>query len=179
MIVAARAQKDIYSTERAGIIERMTCALHPHARWHDGREAPTDHQPRVDGTPWAHAVAAACTWLRKHPDSDEHPAAADVLWCVIMQDGCATEMLRAAAALARDWRQHVPRVRRMAWDSPQLGEIEYAAGLVVIRCTSGLATRDKPKLDWQMWERLQRNGERLVWEWADTASRRAAAALGT
>jgi hypothetical protein len=86
-------------------------------------------------------------------------------------------MLRAATALAREWRGHVPRVRRMAWDSPQLGNVEYAAGLVVIRCTSGTLTRDKPKLDWPLWERLQRNGERTIWEWADTASRRAANAL--
>lgn len=175
--VATAQQADIFSHERAGIVERMTCALHPHARWHDEREATSEPQSRRDNTPWAHAVGAACTWLRKHPESTEHPAAADVLWCVVMQDGCATEMLRVATALTRVWRGHVPRVRRMAWDSPQLGEVEYAAGLVVIRCTSGIATRDKPKLDWALWERLQRNGERAFWDWADAASRRAAKAL--
>lgn len=178
MTAITAPQVDVYRHERAGIVERMTCALHPHTRWHDEREATSGSQPRIDNTPWAHAVGAACAWLRKHPDSGEHPAAADVLWCVVMQDGCANEMLRAATALARVWRGHIPRVRRMAWGSPQLGEVEYAAGIVVIRCTSGVATRDKPRLDWQLWEGLQRHGERAVWEWADTASRRAAAALG-
>lgn len=167
-------QVDVFEKERAGIIELLSSALHPSARWHDEREAWTARQPHADATPFAARAAKAVVWLHKHPDMDEPLAAADALWCVVMQEHCAAEMLRVATALARKWRGQIPRVRRMAWDSRELGEVEYAAGLVVIRCTHGEVTTDKPKLHPQLWRRLQDHGVRMVWDWADQAASRAA-----
>lgn len=174
---AVTQQSDVYGFERATLRERMEVALHPHARWRDAREAMGGMAHRADYTPWECTVAAAISWLRRHRDGAEHPAAADALWCLLVQEHCAAQMLAVATALARQWRNDISRVRRMTWDSPQLGEVEIAAGIMVIRCTSGVLTRDKPKLDWQLWERLQRSGERTVWDWARDAERRAGVVL--
>lgn len=172
-----RAAPDAFKLERSGIIERLSSALHPSAHWRDPREAGGVMRINSDATPFSARAAEAVVWLRKHPESHEVRAAADALWCIIVQDHCAVELLRVATALAREWRKHVPTVRRMAWDSSELGETEYAAGLIAIRCATGVVTRDKPKVSPQLWGRLQEQGVRIVWDWADTAASRAAKAF--
>lgn len=170
-------QVDVFAHERAGIIERLSSALHPSARWRDPREVGAPRQIHDDATPFSARAAQAIVWLRKHPDADEAPAAADALWCIVMQEHCAHEMLSVATALARDWRKHMPRVRRMAWDSRDLGNVEYAAGIIAIRCASGVVMTDKPELHPQLWRRLQESGVRTVWDWADHAATRASRAF--
>lgn len=170
-------QADIFSRERAGITEMLTSALHPSAHWHDPREARVPRHPGGDMTPFAQSAAEAIIWLRKHPAANEHPAAAAALWCMVMRENCAAQMLAVATALARRWRRQFASVRKMAWESRELGEVERAAEIVVIRCTSGVLTDDRPRLQAHLWRWLQNDGIDAVWGWADTAASRARRAL--
>lgn len=170
-------QVDVFDQRRAGIIEMFSSALHPHQLWRDPREQPIQRLYHADNTPLAQTVSQACYWLHDHPDSHEAPAAADALWCVVMQENCTTQAVRVATAIAREYRHRVPRVRRMEWESAELGQVEVAAGIVVFRCMTGITAHDKPDLHPALWRRLQSDGENWMWDWAEDAARRAAKAL--
>lgn len=168
---------DVFEHRRAGIFETLTCALHPHQRWRDPREVPVQRMYKADNTPFSQEVAQACYWMHNHPDEREPPAAADALWCVVDQENCAHSALHVMQEVIRWYRNRVPRVRRMAWQSDELLQVEIAAGIVTARCITGVRTLDKPKLHATLWHRLEADGTDCVWGWAEQAAARAARVL--
>lgn len=168
-------QVDIYKRERSGIIERLESGLHPHAPWRDPREVPVVASYRPDSTPLAHTLAGACVWLRTHTEG-QHDCSADLLWCVVMQDHCHDERRRVQVALMHAWLdvfgQRIVRGRN------GLASINEAARMLVQQVTTGIRRVEKVPIRWELWQRMEVRGERMLWSLADKASSRAMAALG-
>jgi hypothetical protein len=168
-------QTDIYSRERAGIIERLTSGLHPSARWRDPREQ-SAVSFRTDPTPLAHTLAGACVWLRNRK-TGRNDVSADLLWCFVMQEHCEAERQRVVCALVAAWLDMHTAVAKHARTPAGLASVQKAARMLVERCVTGVDSGQKIPVHWQLWRKMQESGERMLWELADTASRRASRAL--
>lgn len=169
-------QADIYSAQRHAITQRLETGLHPHAPWRDPREVSAGIMFRADNTPWAHTLAGACVWLRKNPIG-MHDVSSELLWCIVMQERCDVEAERVAVALKHAWiDMHAP-VAKLAQTLPGVASIEEAAAILVARCVTGVVTRRKIPIRWELWQKMKDSGERMLWGLTDKASRRAVAAL--
>lgn len=167
---------DIYNAQRHAIIQRLETGLHPHAPWRDPREVSAGIMFRADNTPWAHTLAGACVWLRKNKIG-MHDVSSELLWCIVMQERCDVEAERVAVALKHAWvDMHAP-VAKLAQTPAGTASIEQAATILVGRCVTGVITRRKIPLRWELWQKMKDSGERMLWGLADKASRRAVAAL--
>jgi hypothetical protein len=169
-------ESDIYAFQRGGIIQRMETGLHPHAPWRDPREVSAGLMFRADNTPWSHTLAGACVWLRKNP-LGMHDVSSELLWCIVMQERCDIEAARVATALKHAWvDMHAP-VAKHAQTPAGLVSIEDTAMILVSQIVTGVRTKAKIPVHWQLWRKMQESGERMLWALADRASRRAVAAL--
>lgn len=170
------ATPDIYAAQRGPIIQRLETGLHPHAPWRDPREVSAGMMFRADNTPWSHTLAGACVWLRKNPVG-MHDVSSELLWCIVMQERCDIEAERVAVALKHAWvDMHVP-VAKLVQTLPGVASVEEAAGILVARCVSGVVSKQKIPVRWELWQKMLDSGERMLWGLADKASRRAVAAL--
>ena len=167
---------DIYASQRGPIIQRLETGLHPHAPWRDPREVSAGIMFRADNTPWAHTLAGACVWLRKNPVG-MHDVSSELLWCTVMQERCDIEAERVATALKHAWiDMHVP-VAKLVQTLPGVTSVEKAAAIMVAQCVSGVVSKQKIPVRWELWQKMLDSGERMLWGLADMASRRAVAAL--
>lgn len=170
------AKVDIYASQRGPIIQRMETGLHPHAPWRDPREVSAGIMFRADNTPWSHTLAGACVWLRKNRVG-MHDVSSELLWCIVMQERCDIEAERVATALKHAWvDMHAP-VAKLAQTLPGVASIEEAAAILVAQCVTGVVTRRKIPIRWELWQKMKISGEWMLWGLADKASRRVVAAL--
>jgi hypothetical protein len=58
-----------------------------------------------------------------------------------------------------------------------LASVEHAAATLAAQIVTGAESKRRIRIHWQIWRKMQESGERMLWGLADTASRRAAAAL--
>lgn len=168
-------QVDIYSRERAPIVERLQ-AMHSRSTWRDPETLWTPLETRLENTPFAHTLAGACVWLRKRK-TGQHDVSADLLWCFVMQEHCAEESMRVRNALVAAWVDMHKSVAELARTLPGLTAVERAAALLVQSCITGTAPGEKIPVQWKQWQKMQESGERMLWSLADLASKRAESAL--
>lgn len=169
-------QADIYSQERAAIIERLETGLHPHAPWRDPREPWAPGQPKADPVPFAHTLAGACVWLR-HRQTGRHDVSAELLWCLVVRENCEAEAEAVCAALVSAWLDMHASIATLAKTPAGLSCVERAAAKLVKLCITGHDARGKLPVQWKQWCMLRESGERMLWGLADRAARRAAEAL--
>lgn len=170
------AEADIYAAQRGAIIQRLETGLHPHTPWRDPREVSAGMMFRADNTPWSNTLAGACVWLRKNPVG-RHDVSSELLWCFVMQERCDIEADRVATALKHAWiDMHAP-VAKLAQTLPGVASIEEAAAILVAQCVTGVVTRRKIPVRWELWQKMKLSGEWMLWGLADKASRHAVAAL--
>lgn len=170
------AQADIYSRERSGIIERLETGLHPSMRWRDPREISAGMMTSADMTPFAHTLAGACVWLRQRK-TGRHDVSGDLLWCMVMQDRCDDEAQRVVTALVAAWLDLHASVAKYAQTPAGLASVQHASRVLVWQCVTGVAQRARIKLRWELWQKMQASGERMLWGLADAAATRATNAL--
>lgn len=165
MNVAVQAQQDIYSTERAGLIERL-CVLAGQTTWREPAGG-FGQGLRPDTVPHAHTLAAGLSYARRRlPAVDEMrhlvmradstDIGPDVLECLIYKR--VVNGMRIRIQLVRALRDMSGKLARAKEDHVR------ACGLPIIReCATGVEEEKPAEVPSAVWVPASALGIRLLW----------------
>lgn len=164
MNVAVQSQQDIYSTERAGLIERL-CVLAGQTTWRE--PVGSFGGLRADTVPHVHTLAAGLSYARRRlPPVDEMhrfvvradptDIGPDVLECLIYKR--VVNGLRIRIQLVRALRDMSGKLARAKEDHIR------ACGLPIIReCATGVEEEKPAEVPPAIWIPASALGIRLLW----------------
>lgn len=156
MNVAVQAQQDIYSTERAGLMERL-CVLAGVTAWREPVGGFTNKATRI---PHEHVLAAALAFARDH-SGKARDVGPDILEALILarMTSHADNITNKLTFALLDVSARMHQIER--------ARLRKGAYRVVRGCVLGVATERMPGITAHDWRFIDTFGTRTLWASAE------------